>query len=142
MSEYVLKTQIFTSFFMTGLIWLIQVVHYPLMAHVSEASFSTYHAYHSRLISLIVMPVMLLELISFVLLYVGEVPLRKVDLVALGMPLLLIWLTTAFLSVPAHNELTSGFNESAHQKLVNTNWIRTIAWSLKSLYLLRFIKIL
>ena len=142
MGDLVFKTHIFTSFFMTGLIWLIQIVHYPLMSKVGGMSFVQYHSLHSKYISFIVMPIMLLELASFALIYLGEVPFKRIDLMAIGIPLGVIWLTTAFLSVPAHNILANGFNETAFNKLVNTNWLRTIAWSFKSLYLLRFIKIL
>jgi hypothetical protein len=45
---------------------------------------------------------------------------------------LLIWISTATFSVPAHDALTAGFSVGAYQKLVSTNWIRTVAWSLRS----------
>ena len=43
--------------------------------------------------------------------------------------LIVIWISTATLSVPAHDALKAGFSAGTWQKLVSTNWIRTAAWS-------------
>jgi hypothetical protein len=43
-----------------------------------------------------------------------------------------IWLSTALLQVPAHGRLSAGFDAETGGFLVATNWIRTIAWSLRS----------
>ena len=43
-----------------------------------------------------------------------------------------IWLSTALLQVPLHNTLAAGFDADVHRRLVATNWIRTVAWSLRS----------
>jgi hypothetical protein len=47
--------------------------------------------------------------------------------------LLLIWCSTAFLQVPMHQRLSSGFDAAAHRSLVKTNWVRTILWSARAL---------
>ena len=49
------------TWFLVGLIWIIQVVHYPLFARVGEDGFVAYEAAHTRLISLVVGPAMLVE---------------------------------------------------------------------------------
>lgn len=54
--------QLASTLFMTGVIWLIQVVHYPLFAGVGLDGFSAYVRSHQTLISLVVMPPMLLEI--------------------------------------------------------------------------------
>jgi len=46
---------------MTGLIWFVQVVHYPLLSAVGASGFAAYHAAHSRLTTLVVGPLMLVE---------------------------------------------------------------------------------
>ena len=43
--------------------------------------------------------------------------------------LALIWISTACLQVPAHNRLLKGFDPKAHQRLVVSNWVRTLAWT-------------
>ncbi|HMB91475.1 MAG TPA: hypothetical protein VKP65_11550, partial [Rhodothermales bacterium] len=54
-----------------------------------------------------------------------------------GLALLaLIWISTGLLQVPLHNTLLRGFDVTAHQRLVATNWIRTLAWSARGLLVL------
>ena len=47
----------------------------------------------------------------------------------------IVWLSTFVLQVPIHNRLKSGKDERLIRRLVATNWVRTIAWSLKALLL-------
>jgi hypothetical protein len=125
------------TWFMTGLIWCIQVVHYPLFARVGAEGYRDYQLAHQGLITLIVGPAMLAEAAATALLLLTR---RDAVTVAGAALLAVIWLSTAFLQVPAHNALAGGFDAEAHARLVNTNWIRTLAWSargLLALYLLR-----
>jgi hypothetical protein len=50
--------------------------------------------------------------------------------------LVVIWLSTLLLQVPQHNTLGAGFDDAAHRTLVLTNWLRTAAWTLRSLLVL------
>jgi len=40
---------------------------------------------------------------------------------------------TVLRSIPAHERLTSGYDADAHRRLVQTNWLRTGAWSARGL---------
>lgn len=120
--------------FMCGLIWLVQVVHYPLFAAVGRAEFPAYQKRHMQRTSWVVGPPMLTEGVSGVALLfwvpIGVDPL----LVWLGMGLLLaIWASTFSLQVPRHEELLDGFDERAHAFLVKSNWLRTLLWSVRAL---------
>jgi hypothetical protein len=117
---------------MTGLIWLVQLVHYPLLSQVGRDQFVAYEAAHTSQISRIVVPVMLFELLTAVALVVVPPPPfeRLAPAVALGL-LVLVWATTAVYSVPSHGILSTGFDAEAHRSLVGTNWLRTAAWSLR-----------
>lgn len=119
---------------MVGLIWLVQVVHYPLFGLVGRDDFNAYHHNHTRLIFWVVGAPMLVEGLSGVAL-VWYRPAAVPELAALaGLALLIvIWASTAFLQVPQHNRLARGFETAAYRKLVATNWVRTIAWSLRGL---------
>jgi uncharacterized membrane protein len=139
--NWVYKSHFAASWFMTGLIWLIQIVHYPLFNQIGKDQFIKFHTAHTQLITYIVMPVMLIELISYGLFFFDYQTFNKFDLSILGVSLVGIWLTTMFLSIPAHNQLALGFNQEAYESLVKTNWIRTIFWTLKSIYLLMKIKL-
>lgn len=114
------------TWFMTGLIWVIQVVHYPLFARVGAAGYREYQMAHQGLITLVVGPAMLVEAAAALLLL-----LERRDALTLAGALLLaaVWASTAFLQVPAHNALSGGFDAEAHARLVGTNWIRTIGWT-------------
>jgi hypothetical protein len=114
---------------MAGVILIIQFVHYPLFNQVGRAQFAAYEAAHSAQITLVVMPLMFIELGTSVLLAFDPpkgVPawLMWAGLVTVGIN----WFSTAFLQVPLHGQLSAGFDQAAYEALVNTNWIRTIAW--------------
>lgn len=124
---------VFATFFMTGLIWLIQVVHYPLFGRVGEAFFTGYEQEHQRLITPLVGIVMMVELVTgFVLVFMQPRGLSAWEAwVGLGL-IGVIWLSTLFLQIPAHGALSALFTTENYAKLVQTNWIRTIAWTLRS----------
>lgn len=128
--QILLLLQLASALFMTGLIWLVQLVHYPLFAAVGREEFSAYEAAHTSQISVIVIPIMLVELASAVGLVVSPPDAlgRTVPVVALVL-LAIIWVVTALYSVPAHGALSGGFDPTAHRTLVSTNWIRTVAWT-------------
>ena len=122
----------FATLFMTGLIWFVQVVHYPLFASVGREQFPAYEDAHQRLTTWVVCPTMLVELGSGIWLLKTGSP-ETIGLIWTGAALIIvIWLITAGLSVPAHRQLAQGYSDSAHRRLVLTNWIRTVAWSLRS----------
>ena len=89
---------------MVGLIWLVQVVHYPLFRLVGSGDFKGYHHNHTRLISWVVGPPMLAEGLSAAFL-VWNLPPRVPSLAALAgfLLLLVIWASTAFLQVHSIN---------------------------------------
>jgi len=133
-ARIMLLSQFAATWAMVGLIWLVQVVHYPLLRMVGSGAFQPYHYNHTRLISWIVGPPMLVEGITAAVLVwyrPASVP-RLAALVGISL-LLVIWASTAFLQVPQHNRLARGFESEAYRKLVATNWLRTIAWSLRGL---------
>jgi uncharacterized membrane protein len=132
-SRIVILLHLIATVFMTGVIWIIQILHYPLFNMVGRENFAAYEAAHTNLITVVVMPAMLLELVFTVMIFFApptSVPssLNWLNAVLLGV----IWFSTAFLQVPQHSILSSGFDEKAYRMLVNSNWIRTVAWSAKA----------
>lgn len=114
---------------MVGLIWVVQIVVYPAFAIVGKEGFGDYHAAHSRNITWVVGPLMLVELATAVVLLAmgvgGWVFGSSLALLAL------VWLSTGFVQVPLHRSLGLGWDEAVIQRLVNSNWVRTIAWTLR-----------
>lgn len=118
--------------FMAGLIWFVQVVHYPLFAAVGREAFAAYERKHTALTTLVVGPAMLAEavLAGFVLLRAIGAPGDDAALATVGTTLLAVaWFSTAFLQVPCHRRLERGFDAGVARHLVSTNWVRTAAWS-------------
>jgi uncharacterized membrane protein len=132
-----LLLQAFASFAMTGLIWFVQVVHYPLLRAVGSSGYAAYQEQHVRLTSLVVAPLMLLEAATALWLVYDRPGFVSSAQAWTGLGLLaVIWSSTALLSVPRHEALRHGFDASAHAALVATNWIRTAAWTGRSVLLL------
>jgi hypothetical protein len=112
-----------------GLIWFVQLVHYPLFALVGDDAFVAYERAHTRRITPLVLPLMLLELGAAAWLCLLAPPSARV-LVWLGAGLLaLVWLSTFLLQVPCHTALEQRADADAMQRLVATNWLRTWAWT-------------
>lgn len=128
---------------MVGVIWVMQLVHYPLFAQVGPETYATYQALHMQRITWIVGPVMLVELATAGLLAAGYAALVPSVQVWTGLGLLaLIWVSTGLVQAPLHGMLTSGFDAYTHTWLVRSNWLRTIAWTLRgilALWMLAFL---
>lgn len=119
-----------STVFLCGLIWCIQLVHYPSFRFVHPDRFVAFERFHTRAITWIVGPAMLLELLTAIGLWGLLPPLWA----ALNLAsVLAIWTSTALLSVPCHTALAKGFDESLIDRLVRTNWPRTVLWSLRML---------
>ncbi|TWU31328.1 hypothetical protein [Novipirellula artificiosorum] len=118
------------TLYMVGLIWMVQIVHYPLFNGVGEGSFIAYQKRHQFLITLIVGPPMLIEAFSSLLLVWNPPTGVNNWMILAGVGLLLvIWISTAAIQVPCHNKLLRGFDQATHHRLVRSNWIRTAAWT-------------
>lgn len=116
------------TWFMVGLIWFVQVVHYPLFAAVGQQGWNAYSRRHQSLTTLVVGPAMLIEATSAaVLLALVPSALTATNAFMLA----LIWASTFFVQVPLHGRLSNGHNADVMRKLVVTNWVRTILWSVR-----------
>jgi len=137
MSVALLLAQTAATLFMTGVIWIVQTVHYPLFARVGVDEFREYAEGHERRITPVVGIAMPVEAVTAVLLLRFTPAGVDRSLLVLGAILLVpIWLSTALLQVPAHRRLSAGYDDRAASKLVLTNWLRTSLWSVRSVLIL------
>ncbi len=119
-----------STWYLVGLIWMVQVVHYKMFDRVGTAEFARYEADHNRLIAPIVAPPMLIELATACALLAFAPPGLPRWAAWVGLIMIaIVWLTTFLASVPCHQKLLSGFDPDAYRRLVNTNWIRTVLWT-------------
>lgn len=115
--------------YMVGLIWFVQVVHYPLLASVGRSDFARYEQQNTRMTSWVVAPPMLAEFGLALALVVRSASV--LTWAGLGC-LALIWLSTWLVQVPAHRRLEKGFDAVVHARLVRSNWVRTGAWTIRA----------
>ena len=126
----VLLANVAAVLFMSGFIWTMQLVHYPLFDRVGTDAFPAYERDHNRLFFLVAGPGVLATLVTGVLLLFvrpSQVPLWAA-LLGLGF-FAAIAASTALFQAPQHQALSGGFDRGAYEFLVKTNWIRTAAWS-------------
>ena len=131
MTWLVLCTHAWATCGMAGLIWFVQIVHYPLMAKVGVERYAAYQRSHEARTPWVVAPLMLIEAATSVaLLWLMRAQPWGVAIAWTGAGLLaVIWASTFLLQVPAHQQLGGGFDAQAHRRLVSSNWIRTFAWT-------------
>ena len=128
---------IFTSI-MTGVIWVIQIVHYPSFHFMEKELYTAFQKFHMNKISIIVIPIMLAELITGMMLFLDKSS-KSPFLIISFVILVLIWLITGVFFSKAHNELMTGYQELVVNQLVVMNWIRTLLWTLRLLLLTCFV---
>ncbi len=113
-----------------GLIWFVQIVHYPLFELASKSRFELFAAQHQRRTSYVVVPLMMTEAATALTLLVASPPGLERALLWLGLLLLaVIWLSTGLFQVPLHRRLANGRDAAAIRRLVTSNWLRTVAWT-------------
>lgn len=132
MNDVVLLLNTVASWTMVGVIWFVQVVHYPLLSVVPVESAASVAVEHQRRTGWVVMIPMTVEGVTTLLL-LGMVPEGVAWFVPwlAGIPLAVALLATVLLSVPRHARMAANPDASVGRELVTTNWVRTIAWSLR-----------
>ena len=130
--DIVVVVQAFASTAMTGLIWTIQLVQYPVMREVPASSFIAFETQHTRRISWVVGPLMAAEGVCVLILLVARPAALSwwlpwagavAEAAAIGV--------TALISAPIHGRLSAGKDDRLLERLIATNWIRTAAWTLR-----------
>ncbi len=121
------------SCFMVGMIWTVHLLHYPLFEYVGEDTYVRFQQEHvDRIGSLLLVPwltegVTLLALIGLAF-FGGRRDLRMPTVInALSMAVVLV--ISGFWSAPAHGDLSDGFDPVVHDRLMNANLVRTLAWT-------------
>jgi hypothetical protein len=130
-----------TSWMMTGIIWFVQWVHYPLFDRVGRAGFAHYEQTHTRRTFQVLLLPLGLEALSGAILLAGftaEVLKCPSLMAVLGLQGIIYGLTF-FVQMPLHRILEQGFSEKAYHWLVRSNWPRTVCWTAKSLLLTHYL---
>jgi hypothetical protein len=121
------------TWIMVGLIWFVQIVHYPLLASVGQSSLRAYATEHTRRTTYIVAPTMLIEAlaacaIAWIAFAAPAEHLRIPATINLAL-LATLWFSTFALQVPLHDRLQRTGEPAAIDRLVRSNWLRTATWT-------------
>ena len=130
MENMLLLTQTASTLALVGLIWFVQVVHYPLFANVGRSEFADYERLHRHRTGFVAAPLMLLEAGTAIAMLWFRPAGVTTTMALLGFALVVfIWVSTFGWQVPAHNKLSGDFDTSTHRWLVRSNWLRTGLWT-------------
>jgi hypothetical protein len=131
MNDLVLVLHLVSTCIMVGVIWFVQLVHYPLLAVVPVDSATQVAEKHQRWTGFVVGPPMAVEGVTTLLLWANT---------PLGVSWWLTWangaflavalLCTIFLSVPRHARMVAAPDAQVGRELVQTNWPRTVSWTI------------
>jgi len=130
-SLLLLLANILITSFLNGLVWFVQIVHYPSFRYTT-AQFSAFHHFHTARTSLITAFPMLIELLlAFALLWEYQAQRNWLSIFALSAFLLAlaVWVNTFFFAIPLHVKLGEGFQEAIHAKLLQVNFWRSLLWT-------------
>lgn len=111
-----------------GLIWTIQLVHYPLFARVPAAGWPVYEAEHQQRITVLVLPLMVANVgLALALLLDGAQPegVAVLNAALAGG----VFLATGLVYAPMHGRLSTAHDPDLIRRLVRLNWLRTVAWT-------------
>lgn len=137
--EYLFYTQFFSTTFLCGLCWFVQIIHYPLLAKIEGPEFKIYHDLYLKKAGRLIAPIMLIEIAAAVFLLilhredVMEMPFFSINLLSVCA----LWLSTFLVQVPLHRKISYETSKIERDqligKLVQSNWMRTGLWSARIL---------
>jgi hypothetical protein len=116
---------------MVGVIWTIQLLHYPLMAKVPPESFPEYVEAHQRRVVAVLALFAIVEVVAAAALAVVDTGVPAWLWFGAGAVLAALWVSTGLFFAPLHGRLADGWDAELHALLVGTNWLRTIGWTLR-----------
>jgi hypothetical protein len=132
--QLILVLQFGASAFMAGVIWLVQLAHYPLFDSVVDERARQRFLANQWRTAAVVLPPMLLEGVAAAALVFAPPPGVGWATTIVGLGLVaILWLSTALVQMPLHARLgKAGHDATTIARLVNTNWLRTVGWTARA----------
>lgn len=114
---------------LVGLIWTIQLVVYPQFPRVKVAEFCNLHFAHCWRIGILIAPLLFVEFGTAVWLLLQG---RRELLFEISIALIVVnWISTAVFQATMHLRLMQGFDAPTIRRLIGTNWMRTVSWTVR-----------
>jgi hypothetical protein len=126
------------SLYMSGMIWSMQILEYPLFALVGPEEFPAYHRRHNRgLPLLVILPSLAAFASAVVVIFTRPSRLPLWASLVIAVLDLCIIIATVVLEAPLHAQLDrEGSQAPLIRQLVQGNWIRMVLWTANALFLL------
>jgi hypothetical protein len=131
--------QLAATLFMSGLIWFVQIVHYPLFAEVGQPQLIRYSTLHANRTTWVVFPPMVVELATALAALLPALRpsfLTQSEAILSAALVLCLWASTGLLQVPLHARLANEPSPTVIRSLVRSNWLRTALWTARATLLL------
>lgn len=118
---------------MAGLIWFVQLVHYPSYRDMAEEGFTGFQTRSTARTGFIVGPLIFAELGTAAGLLWKPLAGLAITWLWLGAALIAVNLaSTVLVQVPLHLRLKAGHDPALVERLIRTTWVRTLAWSVRA----------
>jgi DMSO reductase anchor subunit len=115
------------DFGMCVVLLLVQLVIYPSFLRVEPSELVAWHKAYTFRVSFVILPLMLGQLALAILTVLDDASILEWTAFAL---VIVCWYLTFFVSVPLHRKIEQNdISRETRQKLITTNWPRTILWS-------------
>ncbi len=129
----IIVAHVCATIFMVGLIWTVHVLHYPLFKYVGDETYVEFQRAHvDRIGPLLFIPwsiegVTLLAILGTA--FIGDRRALRIPTAINAVAMAIVLVISGFWSAPAHGELSDGFDADVHNRLMNANFVRTLAWT-------------
>lgn len=137
METIFLLFNLISTLLIAGILWFVQLVHYPLFNEMPAKNMVNYGYYHMQKISGIINLLFIIDFITivFLLLLVNSDLSATLMLINISIFLFIVILTRITF-LPIYQQISKNPNSILITKLINLNWIRTLVWSLKVIFML------
>lgn len=128
--ELIVIAHLAATWLLVGVIWTIQLVHYPSFSSIATETYATFQDRHMRSMGQLIGLPWLVEGICVLALFAFAPDTQTRVIATIGglLEAVIIGVTIGW-AIPAHTALTAGFDPVAHRTLLRWNWVRTIAWT-------------
>jgi len=121
------------TWWMVGMIWVIQAIHYPLFALVGDTYERYQQAHVDRIGNLVGLPWLVEGLCTLAVFAFAPTWRLRVLTTVSGLAMAGILLATVTVSAPVNGDLLDGFDQDLLDRLLVGNGVRTALWTLRGL---------
>lgn len=122
----ILIIQAITAYAMLGIVFYMQLIHYPLYLKIKQG-FERYERAHVKRSAYLIGPLMLVELLTAfgLVTYASSDFVTRLSVFNLIL-IIATWIVTFLLSMPQHQRLSAHRSEKKIHQLINSNWLRSL----------------